>query len=234
LRNRGIGKQTFFELYDLARIRGMKFSDIVQEVKGSPNLLSRNGNRVSKKVKEIESFLTQIGVPEEEKLDSWINNLATEVIQDECERKEVLGLFSKVRELGEAESLEELLRALNVSLGDVEQEKERGKVSIMTMHQAKGLSADAVILAAAEDEYIPGREKGEAVDDERRLLYVSLTRARKYLYVTFCQRRMGQQSYSGRRPSERRRAFTRFLSGGPYAPENGQSFIRELTFQMEE
>ncbi|MBL5980802.1 hypothetical protein NAAC61_01090 [Petrotoga sp. 8T1HF07.NaAc.6.1] len=124
--------------------------------------------------------------------------------------------------------MEELLRALNVSLGDVEQEKEKGKVAIMTMHQAKGLSADAVILAAAEDEYIPGRATGEAVDDERRLLYVSITRARKYLYVTFCQKRTGQQRHSGKNTGKLQRTFTRFLSGGPYNPQDGQIFIRNL------
>lgn len=228
LGNREIGKKTFFKLYELARRNGMKFSESLQKVKESPNLLSRNGNRVSEKVKQIESLLTEIGAPKEEKLDSWINNLATKIIQDERERQEVLGLFSKVRELGEAETLEELLRALNVSLGDVEQEKEKGKVAIMTMHQAKGLSADAVILAAAEDEYIPGRATGEAVDDERRLLYVSITRARKYLYVTFCQKRTGQQRHSGKTTGKLQRTFTRFLSGGPYNPEDGQIFIRNL------
>lgn len=228
LGNRGIGKQTFSKLYDFARDEGMNFSSTLQKVKALPNLLPRNGNCVAQKVKDIERLLTKIGVPEEGNLESWIDNLANRVIQDESERQEVLGLFSKVRELGEAESLEELLRALNVSLGDKEQEKEKGKVTIMTMHQAKGLSADAVILAAAEDEYIPGRAKGRAIDDERRLLYVSITRARKYLYVTFCQKRTGQQSYSGRKSGKRQRSFTRFLSGGTHGPKDGVSFIRGL------
>jgi len=228
LGNRGIGKKTFSELYELARRNGMKFSETLQKVKESPSLLPHNGDRVSKKVKEIESFLTEIGIPKEENLESWINNLANKVIQNENERREVLGLFSRVRELGESESLEEFLRALNVSVGEAEQEKEKGKVAIMTMHQAKGLSADAVILAAAEDEYIPGRATGEAIDDERRLLFVSLTRARKYLYVTFCQRRTGQQRHSGRTSGKLQRTFTSFLSGGPHSPEDGQTFIRNL------
>ena len=58
---------------------------------------------------------------------------------------------------------------------------------IMTMHQAKGLSADAVFVVAAEDEYIPGRAAGDALGDEGRLLYVSATRARHYLYFTHCR-----------------------------------------------
>lgn len=229
LGNRGIGEQTFSRLYDLARRDGTKFSEILQMVKESPSLLPKNGNRLSEKIKEIENFLTEIGTPEKENLQSWIDNLADKVIQNESERQEVLDLFSRVRELGEVESLEDLLRALNVSLGDAEQEKEKGKVAIMTMHQAKGLSADAVIVAAAEDEYIPGRASGEAIDDERRLLYVSLTRAKKYLYVTFCQKRIGQQRHSGRNPGRAQRTFTRFLSGGPHKPQDGGNFISSLT-----
>lgn len=228
LGNKGIAKKTFAGLYELARKNGWKFSETLQKVKESPNLLSRNGDRVSEKVKEIESFLTEIGAPEEGKLNSWVNNLATEIIQDEHERQEILSLFSRIRGLGEVESLEELLRSLNVSLGDAEQEKEKGKVAIMTMHQAKGLSADAVIIAAAEDEYIPGKATGEALDDERRLLYVSLTRARKYLYVTFCQKRTGKQCHSGRNPGKTQRSFTNFLSGGPYCPEDGENFVNSL------
>jgi len=228
LGNRGIGKQTFSKLYDLARRDGIKFSEILQKVKELPSLLPRNGDRISEKVKEIEEFLAEIGTPEKENLQSWIDNLANKVIQNESERQEVLALFSRVMELGEAESLEDLLRALNVSLGDAEQEKEKGKVAIMTVHQAKGLSADAVIVAAAEDEYIPGRASGEAIDDERRLLYVSLTRAKKYLYVTFCQRRTGQQRHSGRNPGRLQRTFTTFLSGGPHRPQDGVVFISSL------
>lgn len=229
LGNRGFGKQTFSELYEMARKDGIKFWGVLQKVKRHPNILPRIGSKVAQKVGEIEVFLNEIGTPEVENLIEWIESIANKIIPDEEERKEVLALFRRVRELGEAESLEELLRALNVSLGDAEQEKEKGKVAIMTMHQAKGLTADAVIVAAAEDEYIPGRAIGEAIDDERRLLYVSLTRARKYLYVTFCQRRIGQQRHTGRAAGRMQRTFTRFLSGGPYIPKDGQLFIKSLT-----
>jgi DNA helicase-2/ATP-dependent DNA helicase PcrA len=229
LGKRGIGKKRFSKLYEMARRDGIKFSGILQKVKRHPNILPQIGSRVAQKVEEIEGFLSEIGTPEVENLIEWIEDIVKEVIHDEEERKEVLALFIRVRELGKTESLEEFLRALNVSLGDAEQEKEKDKVAIMTMHQAKGLSADAVIVAATEDEYIPGRATGEAIDDERRLLFVSLTRARKYLYVTFCQERIGQQRHSGRTAGQPKRSFTRFLSGGPYTPEGGQAFIRMLT-----
>ncbi len=228
LGNRGIGKQTFSKLYEMARRNGVRFSEVLQNVKESPDIIPTKGNKVAQEVKKIEDFLNEIGVPNKDNLEIWINDLANRVVQDKTERERLLGLFLRVRELGEAESLEALLRALNVSVGDAEQEKEKGKVVIMTMHQAKGLSADAVIIVAAEDEYIPGRATGEAIDDERRLLYVSLTRARHYLYVTFCLRRVGQQRHSGRNPGSSQRRLTRFLSGGPYSLEDGNTFIHRL------
>ena len=232
LGNRGIGKQTFSKLYDFARKNGMKFSDTLQKVKALPNLLPRNGNNVAQKVVDIEKFLTEIGVPEEGKIEIWIDNLANKVIKDEYDKKELLSLLSRIREISEAESLETLLSTFNVSLGDKEQEREKDKVAIMTMHQAKGLSADAVIVAVAEDESIPLQVTGDAIDDERRLLYVSLTRTRKYLYITFCQKRIGQQRYSGRTPGRIQRSFTRFLSGGPHSPKRGESFINSLTKEV--
>lgn len=228
LGNRRIGKQTFSKLYEMGRKNGMKFSEMLQQVKNSPNILTKMGGKVSQEMREIENLLSEIGAPEEGKLKQWINDLANRVIRSESERKKVFALFLRVMELGEVGSLEDLLRALNVSLVDAEQEKEKGKIALMTMHQAKGLSAESVIVAAAEDEYIPGRATGERIDDERRLLYVSLTRTRRYLYVTFCQKRIGQQRYSGRTAGRLQRTFTRFLSGGPYKPEDGQILVESL------
>ena len=54
----------------------------------------------------------------------------------------------------------------------------------MTMHKAKGLTAKAVIVMSAEDEPIPGNEVGGLrLEDERRLLYVSLSRAEPHTAV---------------------------------------------------
>jgi ATP-dependent DNA helicase UvrD/PcrA len=93
------------------------------------------------------------------------------------------------------------------------------------MHQAKGLSADAVFVVAAEDEYIPGRAAGDALGDERRLLYVSATRARHYLYFTHCRRRLGAQTHSARTAGNQARTLTSFLSGGPVPSADGGAYF---------
>ena len=92
-------------------------------------------------------------------------------------------------------------------------------INILSMHRAKGLGAHAVFVAAAEDEYIPGRADTAAkVDEERRLLYVSITRAREELFITYCNRRTGQQQHTGR-ASGARRTLTRFLRDSYLVPE---------------
>lgn len=67
------------------------------------------------------------------------------------------------------------------------------RVSLMTMHSAKGLEFDTVFLVAAEDNIFPSyRSLGDnaEMEEERRLAYVAITRAKRNLYVTHTQYRM--------------------------------------------
>nr|WP_319494326.1 UvrD-helicase domain-containing protein [uncultured Desulfobacter sp.] len=66
------------------------------------------------------------------------------------------------------------------------------KVSLMTMHAAKGLEFPVVFLAGCENCTIPFARDGKTVDDpdeERRLFYVAMTRAKEMLYLTYARKR---------------------------------------------
>jgi DNA helicase II / ATP-dependent DNA helicase PcrA len=66
------------------------------------------------------------------------------------------------------------------------------KTALMTMHAAKGLEFAVVFIAGCEAGFIPfqRRDQGpEDVEEERRLFYVAMTRARRRLYLTRAQRR---------------------------------------------
>jgi ATP-dependent DNA helicase UvrD/PcrA len=68
---------------------------------------------------------------------------------------------------------------------------ERG-VSLMTLHSAKGLEFKGVVVAGLEDGLLPhfnSQGAREDVEEERRLLYVGMTRARERLFLTCCRRR---------------------------------------------
>jgi DNA helicase-2/ATP-dependent DNA helicase PcrA len=79
-------------------------------------------------------------------------------------------------------------------------------VNLLTYHRAKGLEFDAVLLPALEDGLLPIRQAAtpEEVAEERRLLYVGLTRARLHLWLGWAARRPGA---SGREQSRRPSRF---------------------------
>lgn len=90
--------------------------------------------------------------------------------------------------------------ALQTDVSDADQEGE--KVTLMTTHSAKGLEFDTVFLVGFEEGLFPlhnAIEEGkEAVEEERRLAYVAITRAKRQLYLTYAKSRMhfGHQSYN--------------------------------------
>jgi superfamily I DNA/RNA helicase len=61
------------------------------------------------------------------------------------------------------------------------------RVSIMTLHSAKGLEADAIVLAGLADQIIPGLSQGDERAEQRRLLYVAITRARDELILSWAR-----------------------------------------------
>jgi len=174
-------------------------------------------------------FCQSTSIRESKELIDGINAIAEQIVTDSELLENIKALFKRVVDVASPNDLDELLRIITVSLDDKEQERRGGAVNIMTMHQAKGLTATAVFVVGAEDEYIPGRAQGKEVDDERRLLYVSLTRARHYLYITHCHSRINQQQHTGRNPNVPHRKLTQFLSGGPIKSESGAAYIERLS-----
>lgn len=97
--------------------------------------------------------------------------------------------------------LSAFLSHASLEAGDNQAQAGQDALQMMTVHSAKGLEFDAVFITGLEEGLFPhensAREEG-GVEEERRLMYVAITRARKHLYLTFSQTRMlhGQMRYN--------------------------------------
>ncbi|HEY1092018.1 MAG TPA: 3'-5' exonuclease, partial [Burkholderiaceae bacterium] len=85
--------------------------------------------------------------------------------------------------------------------GDNQAQAGQDALQLMTVHSAKGLEFDAVFITGLEEGLFPHENSladGDGLEEERRLMYVAITRARQRLYLSFCQTRMlhGQTRYN--------------------------------------
>ncbi len=80
-----------------------------------------------------------------------------------------------------------------ITSDDGREDEEEGKVNLMTIHASKGLEFQLVFLAGVEDHIIPHSraidENPDNIEEERRLFYVAITRAKEKLFITSCRSR---------------------------------------------
>ena len=130
-----------------------------------------------------------------------------EIILDESGYSKMLKDKKDLESEGRLENLKELIRGMHdfdnlqgflehVALAtSIDQDWNGQKVNLMTIHAAKGLEFDAVFLPGWEEGLFPHQksleEKGDlALEEERRLAYVGLTRAKKESFISFVMSRM--------------------------------------------
>ena len=98
-------------------------------------------------------------------------------------------------EMNEGAELKDYLNAVAI-VGD-EKEDDGNKVNLMTMHASKGLEFRIVHLAGIEDDVIPSaralEENSRNIDEERRLFYVAITRAREKLVINYADTRVSRE-----------------------------------------
>lgn len=106
------------------------------------------------------------------------------------------GINEFVVQSEEEEELPNLDRWLeNIALltdADTDTEEDRNKVALMTMHSAKGLEFNYVIISGVEENLFPSQmslDNPKDMEEERRLFYVAVTRARKKVFITYARSR---------------------------------------------
>lgn len=199
---RGIGAVTLGKLEALARVHGLSLLDILSQDEISYSLPAKAQKAVGEMVRII-----RLCAQEKENLrvsdiydqllvkSGYLKALEAEDTQEAASRIENLMDFKSFiydyekekEDTGEKATLEEFLEKAATN-GDADKMEEgTGKVTLMTMHSAKGLEFPIVFLPGMEDGLFPGHralDNENGMEEERRLCYVGMTRAREKLFLT--------------------------------------------------
>lgn len=233
----GIGPGAIDSIYRICLDRSIRFTQALDQIAQQPLILTRWGNGVKLAYDKIRECLVRYKKPYDPsgitnaELQDLISIICTDLDLQVTKQVQILNWLQNYIDTSDDEllKLDTVLREKDTSLENAEVVFEEGKVHIMSMHKAKGLTAEAVIIPACEDEHIPGRNTEiESMKEEMRLLYVSLTRAKHYLYLTYCNRRTDSQCYAGSNLGRTQRTLSRFLADAPVSPTDGTQFTRSL------
>jgi len=120
--------------------------------------------------------------------------------------RELANLAAKYENDEPPTGIERLLEeaALQSEQDELDMTRDKGGISLMTVHAAKGLEFDAVFVVGLEQGLFPSLRNDETRDpeEERRLFYVALTRARKNLFLSYAYERSKYGTRESASPSE--------------------------------
>lgn len=110
--------------------------------------------------------------------------------------KEFVSIIIEQENSGECQSIDDFVNS--ISLASAKEEQEDG-VTLMTIHSSKGLEFEYVFMVGVEESLLPHGNSlfsPACIEEERRLMYVGMTRAKEQLYILNCKSRI--DVYSGR------------------------------------
>ncbi len=207
---RKIGDATVSALEEIASLEGRSVFEVMRDAANYPSV-SRAADRLGQFVSMIDSLI-------EISKEKSVSELLT-VMLDESGYRQML-IDGGEAEKGRLDNLEELLSGIieyetnapEPSLGgyledvalvaDLDKYDESTDAAIlMTVHNAKGLEFPTVFLPGLEDGIFPGMQSAvdpTELEEERRLAYVALTRAKQDLYLVYASKRMmyGRTTYN--------------------------------------
>ena len=202
---RGIGATSIGKVTIYASANGMSFYDALLRVRGVPTI-GKAADKIEKFTEQIENFrsrLSALSIPEliEAILEETGYKKDLEVegeIEGETRLQNVEELVNKATgymSTAEEPTLDGFLEEVAL-VADVDSlDESENRIVLMTLHGAKGLEFPYVYLSGMEDGLFPSSmsifsDDKDAIEEERRLCYVGITRAEKELTLTAARQRM--------------------------------------------
>ena len=217
---RGIGSTTIQKLQLIARKMNVSLEQATREVIKTDEIRGKARTALRSFTKDLDRWrgnlitsnhtdVTEIVLDESGYTQMWMNN------KDAKSSSRLENLKELIQAMGEFESLDAYLEHVSLVL-DVEKNDQEEEVSIMTLHSAKGLEFPLILLPGWEEGTFPSQRSmdeagSEGLEEERRLAYVGITRARERAKIYFAANRQIYGSWQSSLPS-------RFIDELP--PEN--------------
>lgn len=199
---RGVGPKTLGDLNEYRLVTGKDYFETLSDIG------TKSAKQFGEDFIKIREVMNDVSLSELvdivlEKSEYLKELKVSKNPEDESRVQNVYEFVSYVKEYENKNPESELSEMLNeISLlSDIDQSKEEDKVVLMTVHSSKGLEFRNVFVVGLEEGLFPSRmsmEDEKDVEEERRLFYVALTRARDRLFLTSADSRMiyGQTIYS--------------------------------------
>ena len=207
---RGIGKASMDHVQEISENTGVSMFEIIKNAEQYElNRLKANSAEFVQLIEEMRSKIETLSISEiiKETLNKsrYVKALEEENTTEAESRIQNLEEFLTVAiEFEEQEadnSLADFLEGITLSSDIDEVEDTEDAVTLMTLHSAKGLEFNTVFLVGMEEGIFPGYKsigEPQELEEERRLFYVGITRAKQYLYLTCAKKRtiFGSTSYN--------------------------------------
>ena len=204
---RGIGRTTVEKLRRYADDHNTTLHIALEELSASTDFRESTRNALQDFVKLIHKWMGMTGRPEK-LIETILADTGYEAMvreefpdSDKAVAFKMRGIHFLTERMNTyikehpGTTLRDYLRSVSI-IGDESKDDEL-KISLMTMHASKGLEFKIVFLAGIEDHIIPSaralEEDSRNIDEERRLFYVAITRAKEKLFINYADTRRDRQ-----------------------------------------
>lgn len=234
LPRRGIGATTMQQMHLLSRQDGCSLYEAAQQMLDRSLIKGKAGAALKLLFTQFNDWRARLAstphveVIKEALADTGYLQMWKDEGTDEAKDR-IDNVMELLRTLGDYENLSSFLEHVSL-VTDVDGMLDENKVSVMTMHAAKGLEFETVFLPGWEEGIFPSQKSLDesglaAAEEERRLAYVGITRAKSNLYISFANNRRIYGNYQPSIPSR----FIGELPEGAYEILHNQgSYYRNM------